>query len=170
MEGLGLKLITKIILATVSLTSCSITSNPPANEFPMTCAPPVGHLNVVYYEAENIAFYRWGTKGIELKKVEDVKTHPLKIPSPHNVYGGSVWKWDLSRTGVSQSVLGSDWRLDAPYDRSADGNWLAAAVYSASEGLSYSSTKRLVLLAPEKAMEPIILSLPHEIEALSWSP
>ncbi len=77
-------------------------------------------------------------------------------------------KWAKDKTGIEQFFLGTDYQLDAPYDVSPDGKWIASAVYP-SAGFQ-SPTRQLVLIRKKEKQLEWNLELPYELMALTWSP
>lgn len=141
-----------------------------ANQVPILCNSTEGVVKVGVRASEMLLLYEWTTTELRLVQERNLQKNPLPFPHPFKQYGGDIQKWNQFNPGVAQSLLGPEFRLDAPFDISSDGNWLVSGIYPAHGNLSHSPTDRFAIIQRgEKHFEHVI-SLPHSVTALSLSP
>ena len=138
-----------------------------ANPIPLGCFPLEGKVKVTVYDGGTLFFHEWTPSALSLVGTRDLREHPMKQPHPHKISGGNPNKWNNDKTGVDQSFLGPEIRLDAPYDISPDGGWLISAVFSAH---NHTMTNRMAVIHRKEQSQRHIIELPYYLEALSWSP
>ncbi|MCA9468944.1 MAG: hypothetical protein KC643_26365 [Nitrospira sp.] len=134
-----------------------------------TCSPPEGYLKVVVADAGEGWVYAWGDKMLEMVKEQNFKDEPLRVPDPRKRYGG-LQEWNIKETGVEQSIVGIDYRLDTPYSVSPGENWLVSAVYPKLGKFSHVPPTRLALIDRSEKRVVFFKEFPFSIKALTWSP
>lgn len=131
------------------------------------CVPKEGFVRIGIAGSGKAWFYAWSAAELELTEKRNDEFSIVDAAPPGSVYAG---KWDEKAAGLSQDFLGADFRLDAPFAVSLDGQLLISGVYPAHGSLVESSSRKLALI--DRKGKRLILSFNAwcEVRSLSWAP
>jgi len=131
------------------------------------CGPEEGLVRIGITGSGKAWFYEWSAPGLKLTKKQKQEFSTVGTAPSGAVYAG---EWDEKAAGIPQNFLGVDFRLDAPFAVSLDGQLLVTSVYPAHGEFRLSSSQELALINRNNKRLMVTFEAWCDVRSVTWAP